>query len=163
MVARNFTRVSKNLQNTSSEDSDCPCHSIFPKKYRSFDGCVYTGDLSLVREKNLRTLFRYGLNFRNKVAHADVSAAVLSALKDFADKQSVQQEINRSAFQPWIARVLQIVSTKNFSIPSQHCIPITVESRKYLKFLQKHLVIVSTDKAAHNAFFVCQNLYKIYF
>jgi hypothetical protein len=133
---------------------------MFSGRYRPSNECVFTGDLAMIECTDLRELFKYGLKFRTKVRNPRILDTVANALKGFADNQSTAQAIDRDFYKGWIKLVVKKVSERVGLTPKHHGVPITPHARKYLKFLQHHLVIVPTDKAHNNASFVCKRLYQ---
>ena len=153
----NFSRVASTLQSGSSDN--CPCRNLFPAKFRKLRNCVYTGDLSVVRYTKLRSILAYGANFRTKVLQPNMVEAIGRAIESFASKQSEAEGIDSSLFKPWVDEVLRIVRNRLPEAASAHGVSWCKRSRKYLKFLQRYLVLVPTDKAFNNASFICKNLY----
>ena len=62
----------------------CPCRRFFPERFRTVKDCVYTGDLSLVRNKQLRSLLQCGTSFRTRVPRPSPVDAIRAALAGFA-------------------------------------------------------------------------------
>ena len=94
----NYAEVAKSMK--CSSGTVCPCNRVFPKKYRKVNGCVYTGDLSLVRDKDLRVVLAYGANFRTKLAEPNITAAVEKGLESFVSRYCVASSTDRSLFNP---------------------------------------------------------------
>ena len=153
----NFSKLARALP--ASTLHNCPCRELFPSKFRTYRDCVYTGDLSLVRCTTLRKLLAYGTRFRTKVAEPQIVHSVKEALDSFVRRQSAVEDIDESLFEPWKVLVLQQVRTRSQTASSLHGVSWCRSSRKYRSYLQKHLVLVPTDKAPGNVCFVCKNLY----
>ena len=154
----NYTKTSRELEAHAS--LQCDCHRLFPAKFRNAEGCVLTGDLSLVKHRELRTLMSYGPNFRTHV-EADPMDAVKEALEDFIERRCADGISQRSDFLPWKVEVLEECK-RMLSNRVGHTGPkvtVSFSARKYLRFLQHHLVLVPVDKAANNIAFVCKAYY----
>lgn len=159
-TVQNFSQVAMVSSQGGDEALECSCRKLFPAKVGRLDGCVYTGDLSLVRNQSLRKILQYGLNFRTGVLFPNVHDAIADGLSALASRLSKSLAIERSRFEPWIREVLRAAHTLMEAVPANsHGLPMKRTARKYLRFLQKHLVIVPTDKAARNASFICKRLY----
>jgi hypothetical protein len=150
---------------TSTADDDlsdsCPCRRLFASRFRPHDGCVLTGDLSIVRQRALRTLLAYGSRFRTHVS-VDPMTKLGEALADFVNWQSASHEVEVDAFDEWLAAVKldcqrRLAAFRQYRTKSP--VVLTDEVRKYLRFLQHHLVLVPVDKAANNISFICKRLY----
>ena len=154
----NFTKVAKDMKTSGTKV--CPCNGLFPKKYRSLGNCVYTGDISIVRHNDLRTILQYGANFRTRVADPDLVTAIENGLNSFITVQSIKLGLDKSAFEAWKMMVLNTVRTRFATATQQsHGMEFTKSAHKYLRFLQNYLVLSPTDKAARNVSFICKRLY----
>jgi hypothetical protein len=146
-IVFNYSRVARSGRRIMG---NCACHRLFPRRFRSHRDCVYTGDLSLIQSPELRRIFNYGTNFRLRVQDPNIMRAVRNALVEFADSQSSHCQVERSLYDPWIRAILRRVRTRAPQADSVHGVPLSRAARKYLKFLQRYLVIVPTDKTRNN-------------
>ena len=153
----NYAEVAKSMK--CSSGTVCPCNRVFPKKYRTVNGCVYTGDLSLVRDKDLRVVLAYGANFRTKLAEPNITAAVEKGLESFVSRYCVASSTDRSLFKPWIKLVLAMVRARAPSVNQQHGIPLSRKGARYLDYLKTLLVLSPVDKASKNIAFTCRKLF----
>ena len=151
----NFAQVAKSMKCDTSDT--CPCQRLFPKKFRSLDGCVYTGDLSIVRQRELRNLLSYGSNFRAKVQQPELVEAIEEGLDTFIGRMSNEADEKAALFVPWKEEVLRLVRARA-PTDNNHGVVFTRAAKKYLQFLQKYLTLSPTDKAANNVSFVCRRL-----
>lgn len=154
----NYAKVSKQL---STHDSlECRCQDLFPSKFRSADGCVLTGDLGLVQQSELKRLLTYGPAFRTHI-EADPMDAIKEALDDFISRTCADGISRASDFLPWKVNVLQECERqlKDRSGNTGPKVTVSSSARKYLRFLQHHLVLVPVDKAANNIAFICKAYY----
>ena len=158
----NFRRVARNLKETDP-DGDCPCRMLFPEQFRPNNGCVFTGDLSIVRNHGLRTLLSYGPQFRQDNG-SDPLVLIRDALFCFVEKWAKVLRINKIQFGPWRASLLEHCRglLSGFENCHESSVPSLQERtlRKYLRFLHQFLVIVPADKAPSNCVFVCRRLYS---
>jgi hypothetical protein len=58
----NYKSVAKRLVDTRAPTQNCPCRKLYDKRFRPENKCVYTGDISLVEDPDLRQLLKYGPN-----------------------------------------------------------------------------------------------------
>ena len=140
----------------------CPCRQQFHAKFRPNAECVLTGDLSLVRNKTLKQLIANGPNFRD-FSETHPMDAIRSGLSDFISWHSEKHAISRSQYAEWRHAILQKCKAYlPIDDRSKHIATLqTPAVAKYLRFLQRYLVLVPVDKAAGNVAFVCKRLYTV--
>ena len=63
------------------------------------------------------------------------------------------------SFDHWIHEILASVKSRLGRFHNNHGRSFSLGARKYLRFLQTHLVICPIDKAFNNAGFICRRLY----
>jgi hypothetical protein len=158
----NFSKVARLLPANSS-NANCPCRRLFPAKFRPDGHCVLTGELDIVQNRALRQLIALGPKFREAQGNERPLQAVKEGLNDLILFMSRKHAIAIEAFNVWRGEILAQCEQK-LSKQKQKASEHTVlkkdnESYRYLKFLQRHLVLVPTDKAANNISFVCKALY----
>lgn len=165
LVVRKLTkplgRSVLNYSNTARDLAvkDCMCSTHFKSKFHSPQGCVLTGDSEIVRHRELRELLKKGPRFRTHL-EADPMNALKEAL-DACIESLMKDGTPKRDFLPWREQVLHECETR-LSTPSagsSNKIVVSSAARKYLRFLQHHLVLVPVDKAANNIAFVCKKLY----
>jgi hypothetical protein len=165
LVVRKLTKpLGRSVLNysTTARDlvvKDCRCSELFESKFHSPQGCVLTGDSGIVRHRELRGLLKKGPRFRTHL-EADPMSALKEAL-DACIESLMKDGTPKCDFLPWRTQVLheceRRLSTR--SAWSSKKIVVSSAARKYLRFLQHHLVLVPVDKAANNIAFVCKKLY----
>jgi hypothetical protein len=170
----NFSKVSRQLPNVGNrlvggdiDACDCPCRKLFGLSFRPSNGCVRTGDVSIVKHAGLRQLICYGPRFRERPnsSACDPIASLSNGIQDYIDYHVSRGNCNRRHFEEWkrvvIARCalkLGINSERN-SNTSQLPLLHQPHVRKYLRYLHRHLVLVPMDKASNNVAFICKSLY----
>jgi hypothetical protein len=157
----NYTKVARELPPPVSENpADCPCRTLFSKAFRPKGGCVRTGSMRIVALSSLRRLLSYGASFRTKQPVYDPLVAIKVCLNDYIARQD---EVAKDTFIAWKTTVLDLCS-KNLKASrklhkTKHTPMFSWKDWSYLRFLQKHLVIHYTDKAANNIAFRCKSEY----
>jgi len=182
----NFATTARRLHSTphtraahttySANPASCSCRKLFATEYRPTftGGCVYTGDLNLIKHVELRQLLSYGPSYREKLRSSNALASVRNGLNDFIRYHTRHETdgVTTAALADWkravlsrctAALLLHAPHTHNAAVasPSTH-IPLLQQSHivKYMKHLHKHLIMVPTDKASSNIALVCRNYYE---
>ena len=80
----------------------CNCANYPPEYVDNHHQHVFTGDISIVEDKNVRTLFSKGLNYREpqKPDKAKVKSACQAAIDRYINTVSPQVNMSTSAFNP---------------------------------------------------------------
>ena len=157
----NYRKIAKNVEDRVEFDdwNKCPCRSLFHGRYRPKGGCVITMNTSIAGCATLTNLLDEGARFRENV-EVNHQSLLRGAVAEFVERASKELQVDRSAFDLWKENVLT-ATLKQLPPPKVGLRSIldrpTVNHR--LKYLQKHLVIVITDKAAKNFSFICRNYY----
>ena len=64
-----WPKVLKNLDKIPDPRASCPCRRHYAKEYRPQESCILSGNLKLVKYKQLRKVLGFGPNFRDKITH----------------------------------------------------------------------------------------------
>jgi hypothetical protein len=175
----NFSSVARLLPKMRSGFA-CECRQLFDSKYRMIDsvtnehGCVRTGDVTIINHLELRRLMTRGPRFRER-SKADPLTSVKIGLDQYIryHVRTSNGALLPRDFAEWRRMVinrcgekLNMKSSKNGKSHyenNDNDTPLPVlqqpEVRKYLQFLQRHLVFVPMDKASNNIAFICKSLY----
>lgn len=157
------------------EMEGCACANTFGEKYRTHEGCVLTGDCSIVRNTALRRLFEYGPQFRLDPG-GDVMEELKGSLDQFIEAMRVKLGTGAqlagivpptSAFAEWREAVVGACKTRideadaSAQVMKDDDVPrwFTSKMKRALLLLNSQLVMVPTDKAPSNIAFVCRKLY----
>lgn len=137
----------------------CMCRQ-FPHMYRPQNGCVLTGDLTIISDERLRRLISYGPKFRD-AGHISAMNAVRECLEGFIGRY-VETVTTDVEFKEWKQAVLDVceqkIDTHAHDPPTNE--PVMDEHTKSeLTRLQRCFVFVPTDKASGNIALVCKRLY----
>ena len=150
--------MNRNTFSPKPPDSSCPCRRIFAVPFRPDDGCVFSGDLSLVKDVNLRKLISYGPKFRLQSADQPLTCLEQS-LDSFISKLcSRNKGVDNTQFLAWKTELLREAKLRLDKI-SHIEQSMFVKELSLLKKLQRVLTLVPADKAANNTIFVCKRLY----
>ena len=139
----------------------CNCNTI-DNKYKD-SGHVFTGDLNLIPNIQLRTLMKKGLNFREiPPPNKDkVYNSISSSLDTYIDKVSPISSIAKVLFKPWKIEILRLVRAKLDKLNCykfDNVLSKTANIRD-LKSFHSKWVFIPTDKASNNITIVCKKHY----
>ena len=155
----NYNEVVKNID----VQAQCFCKE-HPEFIDQHLGHVITGNLDIITNKEVKTLLKNGLNFREKQPHNKVKAlaSIQSAIDKFIEDTSVTMKINVKLFSPWKKYVLEKVSDILNASKNTHPSCKVFNNQKNQDFLdtfQNQFVIVPVDKAAKNIGIICKAFY----
>jgi hypothetical protein len=157
----NFSSVARRMD-APALSADCPCRRLFSRAFRPNGGCVLTGDLNIICDRELRRLLEYGLRFRAR-CDADPVHALRSALQVFAEQMNESCHLSAQVSRRWVDAVLAkcrlALSWDKLRGVAEGGVQMSHKAAKYLSFLKKYLVFVPVDKAAGNVALVYKALY----
>jgi len=142
---------------------ECPGSSFCDPHHKH----IVTGDLSIIEDPKLRSLFSKGPGYREpKQFNLDkCKQSIIIALDETISKLSEKYKLDRSSFINWSNTILRKIDTSIASLRSK----ITPQSTSvvlkdqtvltYLQELHKKFVIVPIDKASLNVAIVCKRFY----
>ena len=172
-TAIKFCNYGKFLKNLSLQDvrdilsNDCICtikHDFIYEPY----GHIMTGNLSIVDDENLRSLFQYGAKHRIPRLHSwkqvvhDLKSAFLNHISSMARKM----KINKDSFLPWFHEVFRLIN-KRISLLKTHKNNMSGSSAGTRSALHKladlhdKFIITVVDKASSNFCFICKKFYVL--
>ena len=159
----NHNSVVKKIDKYPAPAGSCMCRKLYPARFRPNNGCVLTGQLNLVKHDRLRRVLECGPNFRDINTKARAIESVRSGLMELA-AYLAGKDMCISSFNAWMDEVLQRISKHLESLQPKRLSTkqkplLDFATRKALRKLQRHLVIVPIDKASNNIGFVCKSLY----
>ena len=153
-----------NYRQTITED-DIPTHcdcDRYDDKYK-LDEHVFTGNLDIIDNKELRSLMKKGLNYREPPpADKDIVNKSLSeSLDAYILQISNKTKQPDTTFTPWKTEILRQL---NIQLDKLHCykhnnILSKSNIKTELSNLQHKWVFTPTDKAANNISIVCKKQY----
>ena len=124
---------------------------------------VVTGNLNIIKNNDLRTLLKKGLNYRDQAApnkHKTLEA-VKKALNNYIKKKSSKTSRPEAMFGEWKSSIMESVKNKleTFRPYKYNSILSKPEVKEELIQLQDKYVFVPTDKANKNVSIICKKLY----
>ena len=151
----------------------CPCSMFDDRFVNDHHKHIITGDLSLIKNKQLRGVYEKGPKFREpKIIDFDKSKKLInSALNKFIDKikdDLVKDDVGVDSlyFLDWKMCILGEVENKikkiyenNFRVKTATSVFTNREVKKELDFLLNNFVTVPIDKAQNNIAFICKQFY----
>lgn len=165
----NYNKVLKNVKHSDLKQKysldDCDCMANYTNFIDHRLGHVHTGKLEIIQDESLRSIMKYGANYR-EVGHFDrkhISENIFSGIDDLVSS---------------LAKACSMKSTTEFNEFQEKMkkrIKDKLESMKYVKYnkpvlnertvrqnlekLHNRFVIVQVDKAANNFAIICKNYY----
>ena len=141
----------------------CNCGDYPEQFIDEHHGHIYTGNIDIVQNKDVKSLFSKGLNYREtqKPDVAKARSACQSAIDMYINSASNQLNINVMLFKSWKVELLKIIDSKlsNIKLYDYNAELGNINSRRYLEKLHKDLVIAPIDKASNNISFICKYYY----
>ena len=157
-----ITNYKKAVQEDVSS-TRCNCANYPPEYVDNHHQHVFTGDINIVEDKNVKTLFSKGLNYREpqKPDKAKVKSACQAAIDRYINTVSPRVNMNTSAFTPWKVELLKAIDSKLSTVQlyNYNSELGNSASRNYLDKLHKDFVIAPIDKASNNISIVCKSYY----
>ena len=166
----NYIRFLNSLTMSDVNDilnGSCSCDTMNGFIYAPY-GHVFTGNLNIVRDPSLRTLFGHGTKHRipKPMSWHLVRKEILESLNEHISSMSRRFQLNINVFSNWRNRILMLVKHRIFRCNNHQTNnnKTTVTNNedlmdKELHRLQKNLIIVPVDKAANNFSFICKKFY----
>lgn len=151
----------------------CSCQAYNSKFCNEKIGHIVTGDMSIITHKRLRTLFRYGPNYRVPVTidWDKVLIEVKESVSNCIEKWSKKYHKDKKMFYEWKDTVLTHVRYKIDKLKNRYKPKIISkdknmidifsdhEIKSNLKTIHKHFVVVGADKASNNVILICKKYY----
>lgn len=141
------------------DGSQCPCRK-YDGKYRPDNGCVRTGDITIIENDFLRNIFSYGPKFRTNIVkrpHTIIENAVNEFINIIRRKHPI---LPNNFFVNW-KRYFITTCLSYFNKPAEReFINLNQDAVKYLHMIKTIFIISPVDKAAGNYSFTCKRLYK---
>jgi hypothetical protein len=159
----NYSKVARNLDTSSKIRLEtCPCRTMFHADFRLGEGCVLIGNMGIVKLKELRDLLSLGAKVRVRTG-VDPTDALETAMYNFIRSLSALTEMDSQVFDNWSNFIENACKEKMKLAHIKHgkdeTVVLSQVALKYLRHLQKNLVLVPVDKAANNIAFICKNFY----
>lgn len=156
-IVTNYKQAIKNGQ----APPVCDCEQ-YDNNFKSH-GHIYTGNLSIIDNLQLRNLLSKGLNYReppNTNKNTAIKNIKLS-LDSYIDKVSSKEKIPIESFLPWKLEICKLVQNKLNDIfcPQSKAVLSIPDNFNDLVGLQEKWVFVPTDKASNNISIICKKFY----
>ena len=146
------------------EEYPCPCaHSTFCNPDH---GHVITGDLGIIENSKLRSLFTKGPNYREpmNISYGKCLTEIENAMTIYVQKLIADNNLLPDSMNPWKNEILNKVKgkiniLKRKRVPRRKPLLQDPIIKAYLEILHSNYVIVPIDKAANNFAFICKRFY----
>ena len=149
-----------------ANEGRCDCHnSPFKDEYHDH---VITGNLDIVQNRKLRTIFSKGTNYREAktINWRNNKKEIVNSLSNYINSQCEKSGIPLASFSEWKSRIIQAINEKinvlKRRIPyyrPSHSIFTNEMATQELDRLQEKYVITVVDKAGKNYSFICKWYY----
>ena len=141
----------------------CDCHLIDPSFVDDHSGHVFTGNLEIVVNNELRMLLKRGLNYREVKApdKNKVLQSLISGIDSYISKIANLCKIAENSFRPWKMEIMKLLKLKIEKLTPYNYNNVLSKARNKndLVNLQEKYVFIPTDKAGNNITIVCKKLY----
>ena len=156
----NYRQTIKDIGNINHV---CKCHD-YPDKFMNNEyGHIYTGDLDIINNANLKNILQKGLNYRDQQAPCKDTAlrCVTSAIDKYIAKTNGKINKPIREFSAWRSEILKIVKDKldSMQLYKYYSILKDTEVNNELQKLKDDFVLTPIDKAANNISLVCKKFY----
>ena len=144
-------------------DFVCNCHN-YPDKYiDSHHGHIYTGDIDLVKQDDLRFLLSKGLGYHEQQPPNKDKAfkAIISGVDAYIDSVSRKTGTSIQCFTAWKSVLIKKVKSKLNKSKTYRYNNILNKAavKEELAKLQRDFVFIPVDKAANNVSIICKKYY----
>ena len=141
----------------------CKCENYPDRFINNYYGHIYTSDLEIINNPNLKKLLKSGLNYRDQQPPCKDSALryITSAIDKYI--KNISNRINKPIreFSSWRTEILKVVKSKLDGMQPYkyfNCLK-DKEVQKELNKLKDDFVFTPVDKAANNISIVCKKFY----
>lgn len=152
----NYNKVTSDPNILESAPTSCECNSS--KFVYEPAGHIITGDLNIISDKYLRSLFTKGPKYRipSRIDFDKCRDVVEEALQNFCKRWSKKEGVKVYALNEWMKEILEIIDIRieNFSKnphlfrqPKGHSVR-SIQNK--LRLLHNKFVFAPADKAANN-------------
>lgn len=140
---------------------DCDCH-LYSDQYK-VENHVFTGNLDIVGNNELRTLMKKGLNHRETptTSNSTIYKAIVNGVDIYINYISGKTNMPITNFLPWKTVFLQKIKSKLDKLKFHKDVNVLSKPTNIqeLKTLQEKFVFTPTDKAGNNVTIVCKKQY----
>ena len=156
----NYNQVTADPNVNETIPESCDCDQSEYKYYPA--GHIITGDLSIIKDKELRKLLYKGPKFRipSKIDFVKCRDVLVDALDNYSKRWTKLEGVEPHALDAWKNSILDIIDIRidNFHKNPQLYKTTTPTSLKRLKAkfskLHERFVLAPADKAANNAIII---------
>ena len=168
----NYAKLLKNLtlsdiKTIVSSKCNCDCKDLRPFVCEPY-GHVITGDLHLVKNINLRNIFKFGSKFRIErfSSWEKVRKSLEEDLIINVKRLSRKFKISCESFSPWMEKIKEVIDKRIWKLSKLNTstntnIKITRQLKTAISDLHKDFVISTVDKASSNFAFICKKFFLL--
>lgn len=158
-----ITNYKETILIQNDDTVSCNCEQ-YPVEYlNTHHGHIITGNLNIINNNSLRSLFAKGLNYRekNKPDKRITLNTIRSAIDKYIYKICSKLGMSLKAFTPWKVELCKIVKEHLDSLTTHKTTKVlkSVENIKDLDKLKEDFVLVPIDKASKNLAIICKKFY----
>ena len=147
---------------TFDKNPSCFCH-LYPEYIDVKSGHVVTGNMDIIDNHKIRTLFKKGLKYieplyKNK---AEIIHSLLADIKLYIKTLSTKYSVSIKYFIPWFNHVKEVVcdTVNNAKIYCKKAESTFDKYKDDLDKLKKHFIVTGVDKAPKNISLICKSYY----
>ena len=159
-MAFNYVKFAKEMIIENVEQYHCECTNNLYKD--EFHGHIVTGNLNILEDQDLISIFKYGSKFRiiPRLNIDDIITNINNSINEYIHKLSFRINVNMGHFEEWKAKFMLLIKNKVNHTPNLiHCTTNLRMVRNKIKDIQDKYVIVPVDKAGNNFGFICRKYY----
>ena len=162
-IRSQIVNYKQTIEEIGNNTFTCRCDNYPDVFVNDTYGHVFTGNLDIIRNPNLKKLLNNGLNYRDQQPPCKVSA--LKCITSAVDKyiNTLKSKVNKtvSSFSLWRTEILNTVKYKLDSMQPYKFNSCLKDSQvlEELSKLKEDFVFTPVDKAANNVSIVCKKFY----
>ena len=161
----NYNKTLNSLTNEDLSSEDCDCREKYAKFIYAPHGHVHTGQLDIIKNKELREVMAMGAKYRlapsvtKKKIWTNLEKIFLLLKKKIARQTKIKEDCLVLWYEVLIKKLKKrFFKLKNYEIESNDIFEHD-EVIQYLDELHDRFVIVPVDKASHNFAIICKAFY----
>ena len=162
-IRSNIVNYRQTIEDPNHQEFECHCDNYPEKFIDAHHKHIYTGDMNIVKNNELRNILSKGFGFHDQQPPNKCAAytSILSGIDSYINKTSEKLSLSVLAFQAWKCEILKRVrySLDNNKIYKFNNVLSKPRVKQELSKLKQHFVLVPVDKAGKNISIICKKYY----
>ena len=163
-IRSTICNYSQAIRDPNFRDFVCNCHSYNGKFIDGHHGHVYTGDVNIISNKELRALVDKGLGYHEQQPpdKSRALSAIVTAIDSYIESVSTKMSLPILAYKAWRVTLVNKVkaklrSSKPYRYNNVLSKPEVID--ELAKLQSNQVVFVPVDKAPNNVAIICKKYY----